>query len=844
MKHGLLRLSSGVPLAGGLKTAVAAILFFFAGMMSSVQAAEAYCSVQANATSVAATCFGGSNGTASVAPTGGTQPYSIVWNTGATAATINNLSAGIYTATITDAAGCTVSTSVFVGQATAIQANVVRQNNACRFGTNGSLSLNPTGGTGPYTFAWSTGATTSSISGLAAGSYGYTITDSRGCTRSGSVSVLANTPIVANPTVGNVQCHGAAQGSATLQPTGGVAPYTYVWSTGATTASVSGLVAGTHSYTVTDAVGCTTTGNFAVQQPAPVWTTFTQKYACFGNNDGFAEIQAYGGTPPYSYLWSTGATTPRISNLAPGMYFYTVTDSRGCQSASGLVCIFNSIVEATATSATSTCAGGADGSAAIIVTEGLPPLTYTWSNGANTANVNNLAAGVYGYTVTDAGGCSTSGAVSVANGATVTATATLLANGNVQASGSGGVAPYTYRWSNNQTTATATGYPAGSTYRVTVTDAVGCFGIATGQVPVQPEPCVNTIVTATATVLANGNVQASGSGGTAPYTYRWSNNQTTATATGYAPGSAYSVTVTDVDGCFGTANGQLPTLPIDPCVDDLTYPGRIGYDQYLCAPGNTPMTIVEVEPASGGSGQIEYLWMYNTTGGPFNNSLYNPVPNSNTPTYSPGPLEATTYFIRCVRRVGCPFIESNTVVVTVDDEIDATIIRPTMGCAFQTQTYSVGNVALNAQVSWAFDGPATASSATGHTTNVTFTGAGYVNVTVTVTVDGCTGVFTERVVVGSCFQDNESTTSLDAHSTTSLYPNPVQDWAILDLGQEQTATGEVRVFNAANHLVVAYPVAIGSRQMDIDMSALPAGLYFVQYVGDSEQRKALKVIKY
>jgi hypothetical protein len=375
-------------------------------------------------------------------------------------------------------------------------------------------------------------------------------------------------------------------------------------------------------------------------------------------------------------------------------------------------------------------------------------------------------------------------------------------------------------------------------YGYTVTDAGGCS--VSGVVSVTN----GTTVTATATVLVSGNVQASGSGGTPPYTYAWSNGQTTATATGYASGSAYSVTVTDVNGCFGVAAGQLPTQPIDGCVDNLTYPGRIGVDQYLCAPGNTPMTIVEVEPATGGSGTIEYLWMYNTTGGPFNNSLYNPVPNSNTPTYSPGPLDATTYFIRCIRREGCPFIEGNTVVITVGDEIDATIVRPAMGCAFQTQTYSVGNVAPNAQVSWVFDGPATASSATGHTTNVTFTGAGYVNVTLTVTVDGCTGVFTERVVVGSCFQDNESSTSFDGQSTTRLYPNPVQDWAMLDLGQEQTTTGEVRVFNAANHLVAAYPVAVGSRQLDIDMSALPAGLYFVQHVSDSEQGKTLKVIKY
>ena len=120
-----------------------------------------------------------------------------------------------------------------------------------------------------------------------------------------------------------------------------------------------------YSYTITDNEGCTGTGNFAVTQPAPVWSTFTYQYACFGENNGRVSVTAAGGTPPYTYRWSTGATTATISNLAAGMYFYTVTDSRGCQSATGLACIFNSQVAATATANAAGCAAGSSGSASL-----------------------------------------------------------------------------------------------------------------------------------------------------------------------------------------------------------------------------------------------------------------------------------------------------------------------------------------------------------------------------------------------------------------------------------------------------------------------------------------------
>jgi hypothetical protein len=839
MKKGLLPQSDLVSYRGNWICQSLALVVLVMGATLSVAASD-WCPIQANPTQTNATCFDGSDGTAQVNPTGGTAPYAVQWSTGAAGSSITGLAAGNYQYSITDATGCAASGNIFVGRPAAILANLSRVNNTCRFNTNGVLTLAPSGGTPPYTYAWSNGATSAAISGLAAGAYSYTITDSRGCLRSGSVSVLANDPVIGSVTVGDASCYGEAGGSAALVASGGAPPYTYAWSNGATSQNVANLMAGAYTFTITDSEGCTGSGSFAVQEPAPVWTTFTQQYACFGENNGSAEVMANGGTPPYSYQWSTGATTAAISNLSPGMYFYTVTDSRGCTSTTGLVCIFNSQFTATATANSPDCASGADGSANITVTDAIPPVGYAWSNGATTASVHNLSPGTYGYTVTDVFNCAITGSVSVAAGTIITASVTQLPGGNLQASGSGGTAPYTYAWSNGETGAVATQYTSG-TYSVTVTDANGCFDVASGTVVVQ-DPCVGVVVVATVTELPGGNIQASGSGGTAPYTYAWSNGETGAVATQYTSGT-YSVTVTDANGCFDVASGTVVT--VETCPGNVTYPGRIGVDQYLCAPGNTPATIGEIEPASGGTGDLEYLWMQNSAGGPFNPNFYYPIPNSNSPTYSPGPLTETTYFIRCTRRAGCVFLETNTVVITVGNEIEATIERPAMGCAFQTQTYSAGNVLPGAVVTWQFNGPVTVSATTGQSVQVTFVGAGYLDVAMTVTQNGCTGTFTNRVVIGSCFADNNgaATALVSDLSSSTVFPNPVSDWATLDLGRVQATPTLVRVYNATQNLVATYNVPADARLQDLNLSGQPAGLYLVQIVGADQKVQTLKLIK-
>ncbi|MEZ4985470.1 MAG: T9SS type A sorting domain-containing protein [Saprospiraceae bacterium] len=210
---------------------------------------------------------------------------------------------------------------------------------------------------------------------------------------------------------------------------------------------------------------------------------------------------------------------------------------------------------------------------------------------------------------------------------------------------------------------------------------------------------------------------------------------------------------------------------------------------------------------------------------------------------SPYPLDETTYFIRCVRREGCVYMETYPVVITVGNEIDATIERPAMGCAFQTQTYSVSGIDPSAQVSWSFSGPVASATAQGHSVPVTFVGAGYLDVSVTITQNGCTGVFSERVIIGTCLGEGDSFTASFDPSDYTLFPNPVVDVAQLVLPAFEGDDVVVNIYNSANMLVNSYPFVAGTTVVTIDMNGLPAGLYVVKIVGGALDSRTIKVAK-
>ncbi|MBM3164950.1 MAG: gliding motility-associated C-terminal domain-containing protein, partial [Bacteroidetes bacterium] len=509
--------------------------------------------LQASVTIISPILCNGGSGTVNVSATGGIGPYS-----GTGSYTVN---AGPYSYTVTDAIGVTASVNITITEPAVLTASGNSTNVLCNGLNNGSASVSPTGGTAPYTYLWSNGSITASTNNLVAGGYTVTVTDANGCTTSANVTITEPTLLTATTTSTNVSCNGLNNGSATVSPSGGTAPYTYLWSSGTTTSSVSNLAPGNYSTTVTDANGCTAVSTVSITEPLPLIATASSvNVTCNGLNNGSANVSPSGGTAPYTYLWSTGATTPGVSNLAPANYSTTVTDANGCTTSANVTITEPTLLTATTTSTNVSCNGLNNGSATVSPSGGTAPYTYLWSSGTTTSSVSNLAPGNYSTTVTDANGCTAVSTVSIteplpliATASSVNATCNGLNNGSANVSPSGGTAPYTYLWSTGATIANVNNLSPGN-YSVIVADLNGCSVQAVLTI-FQPAllSTITNFTNVTCNGFSNGTATITINGGTAPYLFAWNNGATTASITNLAAGN-YSVTVTDANGCVVTDN--------------------------------------------------------------------------------------------------------------------------------------------------------------------------------------------------------------------------------------------------------------------------------------------------
>jgi hypothetical protein len=208
----------------------------------------------------------------------------------------------------------------------------------CFGNATGAVSLTVNGGTGPYSYAWSNGATTQNISNIVAGNYTVTVTDANGCTSSQNAISITQPSAALNSSVAatqNINCFGSGTGAINIAVSGGTTPYSFNWSNGATTQNLTNLASGTYSVTITDAKGCTSsTNNITLSQPSAAISAniqSMQNVSCNGGGNGALNLTVAGGTAPYTYLWSNGATTQNINGLSSGIYNVTITDSKGCE---------------------------------------------------------------------------------------------------------------------------------------------------------------------------------------------------------------------------------------------------------------------------------------------------------------------------------------------------------------------------------------------------------------------------------------------------------------------------------------------------------------------------------
>ena len=711
-----------------------------------------------NGTLTNVTCFGNCDGTASVSPAGGTAPYTVNWQPGNQPTPgIINLCPGSYTATITDANGCTDTYIAIITQPQPLSVTATPTNASCNGVCDGAVSTSVSGGTPPYSYSWSPGGqTTPSISNVCAGTYTVDVTDANGCTFQRTVTVTEPAPLNATPTGTNITCFNACNGTASANASGGSLPYSYSWAPGGqTTAVATNLCPGTYTVTVTDANGCQTTGQVTITEPTLLLANASgTNIACFGVCNGSATANPAGGIPPYTYSWAPGGqTTQTINNLCPGTFTVTVQDANGCTS-TGTVTITEPLQLQTNVSSTNvSCNAACDGTASSAPSGGTAPYSFNWApGGQTTSSINGLCAGSYTLTVTDANGCTRSQTIIITqpNVLDVNLNATQIpcnssCNATLGAVVVGGTAPYTYSWSpGGETTQVITNQCAGS-YTVQVTDNNGCTDTATVTIT-QPTALTLTPNTTSPSCNAfcNGSATVAVGGGTPPYSYSWSpGGQTTSVINNICAGT-YTVTVTDANGCNGTAT-IIITEP----------QGMQANLNVINATCNGVCNGVAIANPTGGTGPYTYSWS----------------PGGQT-TSSVNGLCAGNYTVQVTDANGCNI--SETFTITQPPPLLAVITGTTSSCGICNGT---ATVAVNGGVApyaffWSPSGG----------TNPTATGLCVDDYTVTVTdAQGCTTTATTTItyVVNivitssqtslSCFGACDGVASANAAGGTAPY---------------------------------------------------------------------------
>ncbi len=428
-------------------------------------------------------CPGGSSGSATVQADGGNGTFTYAWSNGENTPTATNLSAGTYTVTVTDGENCASTETVTIVQPAAIAVNASATAQTAPGAEDGTATASPVGGTGGFTYAWSNGETTQTITGLAPGSYTVTVTDENGCQKSQTVTVnVFGCAVVASINGVNVSCYGAHDGSASVSLENATEPYEFYWSTGETTEQITDLAPGNYTVTASDANSCDVVISVEILEPAVLSanTTSTAVTAA-GANDGTATANPTGGTEPYSYEWSNGETTQMITGLSSANYTVTVTDQNGCTAVQTVpVAPFSCAMVANVAVSHITCFGAGDGQATVTLNNGLPPFIYQWSNEATSATVSNLGAGTYSVTVSDAVNCPAIAEVTILEPTSLSIELTEQAdaecgseNGLATVVAVGGTPGYSYAWSNGETSASVNNLGPGS-YTVTATDLNDC----------------------------------------------------------------------------------------------------------------------------------------------------------------------------------------------------------------------------------------------------------------------------------------------------------------------------------------------------------------------------------
>ena len=470
-----------------------------------------------------------------------------------------------YTVTVGEGNGCEDTDEVIVTVNPLPIPNASATDETGNGFNDGTAMCAPSGGTPPYTYAWSNGETTQSIDSLPPTTYTVIVTDANMCSANDTVTVneFVCPTLTITSTQEDATCFEVCDGSIIITGvTNGVAPFTYLWSNSETGSTVDSLCDGSYSVTVTDAVNCSISGSFTITEPTELISNATATNETGnGFNDGTTEANPTGGTEPYTYSWSNGDSTQMITGLSPAAYTVTVIDANGCEAIETVNVVE---FECQGLSIQSTllhnpCFGDCIGNISITGVEGgQSPFTYTWDNGSTEASISELCAGTYSVTVVDGNNCSVLGSYTVEapNELSVNINSTDESgndaiDGAATATPSGGTSPYEYEWSNGETTQTIEGLNP-NTYTVTIHDSNGCT--VTGSVTIIEFVCPvleveSIVINVSCYGECDGSINITNVvNADSPLTYTWINGASTVINNNLCTGE-YSVTITDSKNC-------------------------------------------------------------------------------------------------------------------------------------------------------------------------------------------------------------------------------------------------------------------------------------------------------
>jgi hypothetical protein len=568
-------------------------------------------------------CFGAVNGSICLNVSGNNPQY--LWSDGTTESCIENLPGGIYSVTVTDGMCATILDQIVVNEPDSIKIKPSISPPSCFEANDGAIDLAVFDGTPPYSFLWSNNAATEDINNLAAGAYTVTITDANGCILIQQLILQAPTLLsVALDSIRAVSCNGLSDGYLKVNGAGGTPPYQYIWNTGSSSPVQANLAPGVYSVTVTDFNGCQRTASFGIDQPAPLTLQLVATTApiCVGDMTGQIEVAAFGGTPPYIFLWDGVENGNVFGGLGVGAYHIQVMDANGCLSNElNMELSAVSVLDLAINITPPACVGPQTGMVSL-QPNGIPPFSFQWDRGDTTQNLPNAGVGTYGVTILDGRGCVYDTSVLVHAPQVFEVDIDVFQpschttdDGFIEVTLLGsGTPPITYSWSDGSIGQDLFGAPQG-VYVATITDADGCVFVSDSLHVVNPPPLALKI-DGIGQILCHGDstgfIELDMTGGTPPYQYNWIGINQITEDVHNLPAGSYRVLIQDINFCpFDTT--FILTQPAKLIAEVQVNIGDI------CLGDTTRQLIAS---ASGGVPAYQFLW----SNGALEDTIHNAAP--------------------------------------------------------------------------------------------------------------------------------------------------------------------------------------------------------------------------